>query len=81
MLKFQLERLNQSSIRLLKSKIFLRGVSYSDRLCIIGIPTFTFRYRTDTIQVYKILIGYEDIDTKCFFTVDSDSYSRGHLSN
>ena len=30
------------------------------------------------IQVYKILNGYEDIDTECFFTVDSDSYTRWH---
>ena len=31
------------------------------------------------IQVYKILNGYEDIDADCFFTVDSDSYTCGHL--
>ena len=30
------------------------------------------------IQVYKITNGYEDIDTECFFTVDSDLYTRGH---
>ena len=30
------------------------------------------------IQVYNILNGYEDIDTECFFTVDSDSYIRGN---
>ena len=44
---------------------------------IICILTLQFkRFRTDTIQVYKILNGYEDIDTECFFTVDSDSYTR-----
>ena len=26
----------------------------------------------------KNLNGYEDIVTECFFTVDSDSYTRGH---
>ena len=53
--------------------------SYSDRLRIIGIPTLQFiRLRTDMIQVYRILYGYEDIDTRCFFTVDPDSYTRGH---
>ena len=30
------------------------------------------------IQVYKIFNGYEDIDTECYFTVDTDSYTRGH---
>ena len=53
-------------------------VSYSDRLCIICIPTLQLgRLRTDMIQVYKILNGYEDIDTKGFFTVDSDKHTRG----
>ena len=56
-----------------------KDVSYSDRLRIIGMPTLQFRrLRTDMIQVYKIFNGYEDIDTECFFTVDSDSYTRGH---
>ena len=27
---------------------------------------------------YKILDGYEDIDTECFFTIDSYSYTCGH---
>ena len=30
------------------------------------------------IQVDKILNGYEDIDTECFFIVDLDSNTRGH---
>ena len=30
------------------------------------------------IQVCKILSGYENIDMECFFTVDSDSYTRRH---
>ena len=58
----------------------LKDVSYSDRLRIIGIKILQFRrLRTDMIQVYKILNRYEDIDTECFLTVDSDSYTRGHL--
>ena len=53
-----------------------KDVSYSDRLRIISIPSLQFRrLRTDMIQVYKILNGYEDIDTECFFTIDSDSYT------
>ena len=30
------------------------------------------------IQAYKVFNGHENIDMECFFTVDSDSYSRGH---
>ena len=57
----------------------LEDVSYSERLRIIGIPTLLFRRpRADIIKVHKILNKYEDIDTECFFTVDSDSYTRGH---
>ena len=36
----------------------IKDVSYSVRLCILGIPTLQFRrLRTDMIQVYKILNG------------------------
>ena len=30
------------------------------------------------IQLHIILDVYEDIDMECFFTVDSDLYTRGH---
>ena len=30
------------------------------------------------IQVSKVFNGYEDINMECFFTVDSDLYTRGH---
>ena len=57
----------------------LKDVSYSDRLCIIGIPTLQFRrLRADMIQVYKISDGYIGINAVDFFTVDSDSYTSGH---
>ena len=29
-------------------------------------------------HVFKIVNGYEDIDTDCFFTVDPDSYTCRH---
>ena len=57
----------------------LKDVFYSDRLRIIGIPTLQIRrLRTDMIQVHRNLNEHEDIDTECLFTVDSDSYTRGH---
>ena len=56
-----------------------KDMSYSDQLCIIGIPTLQFRrVRAVMIEAYKILHVYEDIDTECFFTIDSGLYTRGH---
>ena len=72
---------NIEQIQHLATKIVenLKDVSYSERYRIIGILTLqSRRLRADMIQVYKILNGYEDIDTECIFTVDSDSYTRGH---
>ena len=57
----------------------LKDVSYSERLCIIGIPTLQLDDSGQTrFKHIKIFYGYEDIDTECFFTIDSDSYNRGH---
>ena len=57
----------------------LKDVSYSERLLIIGIQTIQFgRLRAEMIQAYKIFNWHEEIDTECFFTVDSDSHTRGH---
>ena len=56
-----------------------KDVSYSQRHLIIGIPTLqSIRLRAGMIQVHNILNGYEYIDTECFYTVDSDSYTHEH---
>ena len=77
--KFSARKIEQIQHRATKVVENFKDVSYSDRLCFIGMPTLHFRsLRTDMIQVYKILNGYKNIDTECFFTIDSDSFTRGH---
>ena len=36
------------------------------------------RLRGDQIEVFKILIGYENIDRNMFFSLKKDSITRGH---
>ena len=72
----KIERIHHPATKMVEN---LMDVSYSYRLCIIGIPTLPFRrLRTDIILVYKILNGYEYVDTDGFFTIDSHSYTCGH---
>ena len=43
---------------------------YNIRLTTLGLPTLQFRReRADMLQVFKILNGYEDIDSSRFFTL------------
>ena len=45
---------------------------YNIRLTTLGLPTLQFRRdRADMLQVFKILNGYEDIDSSRFFTLSS----------
>ena len=49
------------------------------RLLECGLTTLeTRRLRGDLIEVFKILKGYEDIDSKFFFKLVEDSMTRGH---
>ena len=50
----------------------LRNEPYNIRLTTLGLPTLQFRRdRADMLQVFKILKGYEDIDSSRFFTLSS----------
>ena len=50
----------------------LRNEPYNIRLTTLGLPTLQFRRdRADMLQVFKILNGYEDIDSSRFFTLSS----------
>ena len=56
----------------------LRNEPYNIRLTTLGLPTLQFRReRADMLQVFKILNGYEDIDSSRFFTLSSTGLS-GH---
>ena len=61
-LKFQIEQIQRRATKMVEN---LKDVLYSGPLCIIGIPTLQFRrLGTDMIQAYKIINGYDDIDTE-----------------
>ena len=50
----------------------LRDEPYNIRLTTLRLPTLKFRRdRADMLQVFKILNGYEDIDSSRFFTLSS----------
>ena len=69
--KVSARKIEQIQHRATKMICNFKDVSYSDRLCIIGIPTLQFsRLRRDMIQVYEILNGYEDIYMEGIFNVD-----------
>ena len=56
----------------------LRNEPYNIRLTTLGLPTLQFRReRADMLQVFKIMNGYEDIDSSRLFTLSSTGL-RGH---
>ena len=56
----------------------IRNEPYNIRLTTLGLPTLQFRReRADMLQVFKILNGYEDIDSSRLFTLSSTGL-RGH---
>ena len=57
----------------------LRGLTYSERLKSLKLPTLLYRRkRYDLIQLYKIVHGYEDIKPEKFFEFN-ENCTRGHL--
>ena len=75
---FSARRIEQIQCRTTEVVKNLRDVSRSDRLRIIDIQPLQFRrLMADMIQVYEILNGYDDVDLECFFSVDSDTHTRG----
>ena len=56
----------------------LQNKPYNIRLTTLGIPTLQFRSeRANMLQIFKILNGYEDIDSSRFFTLSSTGL-HGH---
>ena len=57
----------------------LRDISYESRLLQCGLTTLeTRRLRGDQIEVLKILIGFEDVDSNMFFKLKEGSRTRRH---
>ena len=57
----------------------LRDISYERRLIECGLTTLeTRRLRGDQIEVFKLLNGYENIDSNIFFSVRDHERTRGH---
>ena len=57
----------------------LRDLRYAERLKECGLTTLeTRRLRRDQIEVFKILNGYENIDSKKKFEIKESKITRGH---
>ena len=70
-----LERIQRRATKIIPE---LRDLSYEECLTECGLTTLEKRrLRGDQIEVFKILNGYENIDTDMFFSLKKDSRNRG----
>ena len=70
-----LEKIQRRATKLIPE---LRDLRYEERLKEYGLTTLeTRRLRGDQIEVFKILNGYENIDSNIFFEIKK-KISRGH---
>ena len=71
-----LEKIQRRATKLIPG---LRDLTYEERLNECGLTTLERRrLRGDQIEVFKILNGYENIDSNIFFEIKESKISRGH---
>ena len=71
-----LEQIQRRATKLIPG---LRDLRYEERLKECGLTTLeTRRVRGDQIEVFKILNGYENIDSNIFFEIKESKITRGH---
>ena len=71
-----LEKIQRRATKLIPG---LRDLRYEERLKECGLTTLeTRRLRGDQIEVFKILNGYENIDSIIFFEIKQSKITRGH---
>ena len=71
-----LEKIQRRATKLIPE---LRDLTYEERLKECGLTTLeTRRLRGDQIEVFKILNGYENIDSIIFFEIKESKITRGH---
>ena len=71
-----LEKIQRRATKLIPG---LRDLTYEERLKECGLTTLeTRRLRGDQIEVFKILNGYENIESNIFFEIKESKITRGH---
>ena len=70
-----IERVQRRATKLIRG---MRGLSYTERLTALGLPSLQFRRRrADMIEVFKIISGLDRIGADKFFAFNT-SKTRGH---
>jgi hypothetical protein len=55
------------------------ALSYSDRLALLDFACLELRrLRQDLIFTYTIILGLADVDSSSYFTIRTNSITRGH---
>jgi hypothetical protein len=65
--------------RATKIPISLKDLTYDERLRKLNLTTLIYRrQRTDILQVFRIIKGFDKIDPNFFFKFDRNTITRGH---